>query len=359
MKFKDPINDEKYFQYRRTMGETKAGHVERRDAVIKDRPRMAVSPKDNRIYGVFVDLTTGKLMAGKVLEDDSDWESTWELPLIPSGQYGKIHNPFVSIDSLGNLCVGYEYWPDEYHPEVWIYDERLIITTVTPFLQKVTDGSSAVTIADRDNDLLLFYKRTSDGKLCWRARSQPPYTSVWATENVIDTSELTGDLYIDDAFLGGGPLAYEAQWIVLCVAARHANGRFTLHYVRSSNWPRTITSTEQGLIQFAVSAINWVIISVYLFNDNLNPEVQLMSITPYDVNEEIPVETLILDYAINSITWSGGMVYSVGDKTGHIDIATIDSRLVVITWTSANVVDSPDESLVCSSQITDISWTSV
>ncbi|MFA5036895.1 MAG: hypothetical protein WC479_06940 [Candidatus Izemoplasmatales bacterium] len=359
MKFKDPINDEKYFQYRRTMGETKSGHIERRDAVIKNRPRMAVSPVDGRVYGTFVDEETGKLKVGLVLVDDSDWESTWDLPLIPSGQYGKIHNPFISIDPLGNVCVGYEYWIDEYHPEVWVYDERLIITTVTPFLQKVTEGSSAVTIADRENDLLLFYKRSSDGKLCWRARSQPPYESVWATENVIDTSELSGDLYIDDAFLGGGPLAYEAQWVVLCVAARHANGRFTLHYLRSSNWPRYIESDETLKLQNSVSAIDWTNVIIMTPEETLTLVNQLVVIDrtdnyTYDVEDSISVANQIL-----SILWSGGSSYSVGDKTGYIDKFSVSNIVGGILWTLINDVTSPNEDLVCSYQITDISWTAV
>ncbi len=359
MKFKDPIDDEKYFQFRRSMGETKAGHVERRDAVIKDSPRLAVSPKTNRIYGVFVEVETGVLKAGLVMEDNTDWESTWNLPLVPSDHFGKIHNPFIAIDSLGNLCIGYEYWPDEYHPEVWVYDERLIISTVTPFLQKVTNGSSAVTIADRDNDVLIFYKRTTDGKLCWRARSQPPYESVWATENVVNTSGLTGDLYIDDAFLGGGSLEYEAQWIVLCVAARHANGRFSLHYVRSSNWPRVYNGNETHVIQYSLSDILWIDVQDLTLNNDLINTMEILGISWKDIPMYTMDELLTIDYAINSILWSGGVSYSVGDKPGHIDIVSMDERLAQILWTSVNDVSSPNESLVCSHQLTAIVWTSV
>jgi hypothetical protein len=359
LKFKDPINDEKYFQYRRTMGETKTGHVERRDAVIKDRPRMAVSPKDGNLYGIFVDQETGNLKAGKVLADNSGWETTWDLPLIPLSHYGKIHNPFISIDPLGNLCVGYEYWPDEYHPEVWVYDERLIITTVTPFLQKVTDGSSAVTISDRDNDILLFYKRTSDGKLCWRARSQPPYAVVWGTENLVDTTGLTGDLYIDDAFLGGGPLEYEAQWLVLCVAARHANGRFSLHYVRSSNWPRFISTEETLTTQNSVSNIAWTQVNIYTPEEVLAVECQFTGISRIDNYSYDIEELLTVANQVAVILWSGGSSYSVGDKPGHIDKFSVNNVVGGILWSLTNNVNSPDESLVCSNQVAAIVWTSV
>ena len=341
------------------MGETKSGHVERRDAVIKDRPRLAVSPKDGRVYGVFVDQDTGVLKAGLVLVDDSDWESTWDLPLIPEAHFRKIHNPFVAIDSLGNLCVGYEYWPDEWHPEVWVYDERLIVTTVTPFLQKVTNGSSAVTIADRDNDLLIFYKRTTDGKLCWRARSQPPYEVVWGTENVVNTTGLTGDLYIDDAFLGGGSLEYEAQWIVLCVAARHANGRFSLHYIRSSNWPRFIATEETLAAQNSVSNIGWTQVNIYTPDEVLSIDCQFMAIARID-NYSYELEELIaVANQVSVILWSGGNSYSVGDKPGHIDKISVSNVVGGILWSLTNNVNSPDESLVCSNQVTAIVWTSV
>jgi len=351
VKFTNPIDDERVYHFNKSLGQTNEGYLEKTDAVIRTQPRMAVSPVTGRIYGTFVD-DNGVLKAGLALADDSDWESTWDVAIVPSNQTGKIRNPFISIDDQGNICIGYEYWPTELSSEVWVYDERLIGATVTPYIQKVTDGRCPVTLSDLDNDLLIFYKK-SDGTLCWRARSAPPYTTVWDTENVISVTGLVGDLYIDDVFIINRTNDWEVSSIILCISKREI-GRHTLYYVRSSNWPRTIQTSEISEFDVAVSSISWIIIVTYETEETATLELYLNMINWIWVQEYATVDQLFLLTEVSSITWAGGTVYEVDENN-----VTCDERLTVIAWTSNNNVDSPDERADFTLQITDIVWTLV
>ncbi len=351
MKFTNPIDDERIYHFNKSLGQTNEGYLEKTDSVIRTQPRMAVSPVTGRIYGTFVD-EDGILKAGLALVDDSDWESTWAVSLVPVSHTGKIRNPFIAIDAQGNVCIGYEYWPTEIAPEVWVYDERLIGIVVTPFIQKVTDGRCPVVLSDRDEDLLIFYKR-SDGVLCWRARSAPPYITVWDTENTIVITGLSGELYIDDAFVVGGTELWESAAIVLCISKR-IKGRYGLYYVRSSNWPKSITNSEFLYIDSAISDISWITILEYIIDEVLTPELYLSMIGWIVNNEYDTFDTLLVMSQISQITWAGGDVYTISEP-----VLYIEGEISVITWTSNNNVNSPDEDLVCTSQITVISLTSV
>ncbi len=351
MKFKDPVDDERLRHFRRGLGFTNTDGETKPDTVVRSQPRMSISPDNGRIYGVFID-DDGKLKAGLVLADNTDWESTWFVSLIPSAHTGKMKNPFLAVDPLGNMCISYEYWPDNTNPEVWVYDERLVGSAVVPYLQKVTEGRSAVTIADRDEDLLIFYRK-SDGTLCWRARSAPPYATVWDTENVITVTGLTGDLYIDDVFMIGGQDTWDAASIILCISKRGRDGRYALYYVRSVNWPRSIMPSESFIPASELSAINWIAIIEYIPEEQFVPDLYLQMINWIAVNEYESFETLICLSQISQITWSGGVSYTVSET------ATSDGRLVTVTWTSNNNVSSPDEGAVFTCEMTDITWTSV
>lgn len=351
MKFTNPIDDERIYHFNKSLGQIDTGYSEKTDAVIRNQPRMAVSPVTSRIYGTFVD-EDGILKAGLALADDSDWESTWAVPIIPSNQTGKIRNPFISIDDQGNVCIGYEYWPTSIAPEVWVYDERMVGAVVVSYVQKVTEGRCPVTISDIDNDLLIFYKK-SDGTLCWRARSAPPYAAVWDTESVVSVTGLTGDLYIDDVFIINRTNDWEVSAIILCISKREI-GRHTLYYVRSSNWPRTIQPEEVSEIDVAISVISWIVIVTYETDEIATLELYLNMINWIWVQEYSTVDQLFAMAEVASITWTGGLVYEVDENN-----VTCDERLTVIAWTSNNNVDSPDERVDSTLQITAIVWTSV
>lgn len=351
MQFKDPIDEERLRHFRRGQSFTNTDAISRPDAVIRSKPKLAVSPVNSRIYGVFVD-DDGILKSGIVLSDDSDWESTQSVALVPSAHTGKIKNPCITVDSLGNLCIGYEYWSDSITSEVWVYDERLVGSSVVPYLQKVIEGSCPATISDRDNDLLIFYKKV-DGTLCWRARSAPPYTTVWDTENTISITGLAGDIYLDDVFIVGGTETYESVHIVMCISKRGPDGRYALYYVRSRNWPKSITDTEFLLTSTEISAISWIIIVEYVIEEGLLSDAYIQMINWISVSEYETADTLLALSEISTITWSGGVEYTISETL------LSSGEISGITWTSNNNVNSPDEEMACSSQITVLSLTSI
>ena len=349
MKFTNPIDDEKYRHFRQGLGFDNTEERSKTDAVIRDQPRVAVSPANNRIYGTFVDVN-GILKSGLVLADNSDWESTEPVALVPGSHTGKIRNPFITIDSLGNKCIAYEYWPDTVNPEVWVYDERLEEGEPVPYLQKINDGRSPVTLSDRDNDLLVFYKR-SDGELCWRARNIAGY--IWYEDYIIVVTGLIGDLYIDDVFMIGDPQSFSVAAIILCVSKRLANGRYALYYVRSYNWPRDIQPEESFQPEVVISGITWGAIIEYIPEEEFDLNLYIQMINWIFVSEYYSLEDLFCLSQIISITWTGGIVKQLAE------ISYVDERLTGILWTFNKDVSSPDEKAEFSCQITGISLTLV
>jgi len=317
---------------------------------------MVYSQFDGRIYGALVDQETGHLQVGLVNVAETGWETASDISIVPEAHYGHIQNPSITIDPLGHFCVCYEYAPTDGDIEIWVYDQRYLNEVVVDYIQKITEGVCPYAVTDRDDDIMVFYKRTSDGKLCWRSRSQAPYIYVWDTENIINVTEIDETYaYIDAVWLSGSSEESEAQCIIVCVSLFDSEGNCSLYYLKSSNWPRTLDTIIVGNLHnnIEITAIDWQINYLYTIPNYLLTEVKISGISYkvipiYVVDNLMKCEVSMTDISI------------IVETTYNISNAVLASfELRSITWTSVNVADILSGEMELSCQITGLSLTTV
>lgn len=322
----------------------------RPDAVCPNLMAAAASPVTGRIHSAWVDADSGRIIIGIANGLGNAWEITYEAPNIPVAHTGSncVRHLSMVVDSSGNNAVAYEFH-DSGQVGLWIYDERLVDGDLTYELTNACLGSSPAMMADKDLDILCFY-RAADGRICWRSRANPE-GATWGTEYEVDVQGLSGDPYPAGAFLVGGMAAWERCEVVLVVANRDAaTGRWTYNYIQSAGWPLSIIPGESAIIDTAINSIEWAvtyeqqpemsigigtvisgILWVAAYDPITNPgalgiDTAIAVVLWNPVNTNQPAITVTVDTAIGGILWN-----PVNTNQAAMAV-TVDTAITAILW---------------------------